>query len=128
MSLRPHAAITITPRSTDYPDLPIGHSDIWNIGPGHVIASHALPPVVRPQPVVLGLLGEAAVLGGVPGQLAHVAAGELPDLGRDAVLLHEGLLGEVELEGVVSGEGDVEAAGEIVRQGGAVVVEEERVV
>ena len=82
MSLRPHAAITITPRSTDYPDLPIGHSDIWNIGPGHVIARHALPPVVRPQPVVFGLLGEAAVLGGVPGQLAHVAAGQLPNLER----------------------------------------------
>ena len=73
-------------------------------------------------------MGEPAGDDGVPGELAHVAAGELPDLGRDAVLLHQGLLGEVELERVVSGEGDVEAPGEIVRQGGAVVVEKEGVV
>ena len=40
--------------------------------------------------------------------------GEFPDLSRDAVLLHQRLLGEVELERVVSGERDVEAPGEIV--------------
>ena len=44
---------------------------------------------------------------------------ELRDLGRDAVLLHHRLLGEVELQRVVSRKGDVEAPGEIVRQGGA---------
>ena len=42
--------------------------------------------------------------------------GEFPDLSCDAVLLHQRLLGEVELEGVVSGEGDVETSGEIVRE------------
>ena len=54
----------------------------------------------------------------VPGKLTQVAARELEDLRRDAVLLHQGLLerkasvyelqdfylGEVELEGVICGE------------------------
>ena len=61
----------------------------------------------------------------VPGKLTQVAARELEDLRRDAVLLHQGLLerkasvfklqdfylGEVELEGVICGEGHVEAPG-----------------
>ena len=64
----------------------------------------------------------------VPGQLAEVAAGELEDLRGDAVLLHEGLLGEVELEGVVGGERHVEPPGQVVRERRAVVVEEEGVV
>ena len=70
----------------------------------------------------------ASLLDRVPCKLAHVAAGQLPHLGGDAVLLHEGLLGEVELEGVVGGDGDVEAPGKVVRQGGAVVGQEEGVV
>ena len=70
----------------------------------------------------------ASLLDRVPCKLAHVAAGQLPHLGGDAVLLHEGLLGEVELEGVVGGDGDVEASGKVVRQGRAVVREEEGVV
>ena len=73
-------------------------------------------------------MGEPAGDDGVPGELAHVAAGELPDLGRDAVLLHQRLLGEVELERVVRGQRDVEAARQVVRQRGPVVVQEERVV
>ena len=73
-------------------------------------------------------MGEPAGDDGVSGELAHVAAGELPDLGRDAVLLHQRLLGEVELKGVVGGDGDVEASGKVVRQGGAVVGQEEGVV
>ena len=61
----------------------------------------------------------------VPGKLTQVAARELEDLRRDAVLFHQGLLegkaifcnwkvfylGEVELEGVICGEGHVEAPG-----------------
>ena len=90
--------------------------------------SHSLSLVVGSQPVLLHLVREPTGHHGVPGELAHVAAGELRDLGRDTVLLHHRLLGEVELQRVVSREGDVEAPGEIVRQGGAVVVEEERVV
>ena len=70
----------------------------------------------------------ASLLHRVSGKLAHITAGELPHLGGDAVLLHEGLLGEVELEGVVGGDGDVEASGEVVRQGRAVVRKEEGVV
>ena len=65
---------------------------------------------------------------GVSGKLAHITAGQLPHLGGNAVLLHEGLLGEVELEGVVGGDGDVEASGQVVGQGGPVVGQEERVV
>ena len=73
-------------------------------------------------------MGEPAGDDGVSGELAHVAAGELPDLGRDAVLLHQRLLGEVELQRVVRGQRDVEAARQVVRQRGPVVVQEERVV
>ena len=40
--------------------------------------------------------------------------GEFPDLSRDAVLLHQRLLGEVELERVIGRDGDVEAPGEVV--------------
>ena len=54
----------------------------------------------------------------VPGQLAHVAARHLPDLRGDGVFLHERLLGEVELQGVVGGEGDVQTAGEVLGKGG----------
>ena len=95
--------------------VPVCHPDVWHVGPRHVVAADSLPLVVGPQPVLLDLVREPAGHHGVPGQLAHVAAGEFPDLGRYAVLLHQRLLGEVELEGVVSGEGDVEAPGEIVR-------------
>ena len=63
---------------------------------------------------VVYLMREPASDDGVPGQLAHVAAGQLPDLGRDAVLLHQRFLGEVELERIVSGEGDIESSGEVV--------------
>ena len=64
----------------------------------------------------------------VPSQLTHITAREFPHLGGNAVLLHQRLLGEVELEGVVGGDGDVEASGKVVRQGGAVVGQEEGVV
>ena len=64
----------------------------------------------------------------VSSQLTHITAGQLPHLGGDAVLLHQGLLGEVELEGVVGRDGHVEASGEVVGQGRAVVREEERIV
>ena len=37
----------------------------------------------------------------VSGQFAHVTAGHFPDLCGDAVLLHQRLLGEVELKRVV---------------------------
>ena len=60
---------------------------------------------------------EAASDDRVPGQLAHVTAGQLPDLGRDAVFLHQGLLGEVELEGVVRGKRHFQAPGKEVRKG-----------
>ena len=65
----------------------------------------------------------------VPGELAQIAAGQLEDLGCDAVLLHQRLLnqrrqtsrhkillhlGEVELEGIVRGQGHIEAPGNII--------------
>ena len=50
------------------------------------------------------------------------------DLGGDAVLLHERLLGEVELERVIGGEADVQAARQVLGQRVARVVEEQRVV
>ena len=70
----------------------------------------------------------ASLQDGVPSKLAHITARQLPHLGGDAVLLHQRLLGEVELEGVVGGDGDVEASGQVVGQGGPVVGQEERVV
>ena len=50
------------------------------------------------------------------------------DLCGDAELLHQRLLGEVELERVVGGEADVEAARKVLGQRVTVVVEEQRVV
>ena len=50
------------------------------------------------------------------------------DLSSYGVLLHERLLGKVELEGVVRGERDVEAAHEVVIQRRAGVLQEQRVV
>ena len=64
----------------------------------------------------------------VPSKFAHITARQLPHLGGNAVLLHQRLLGEVELEGVVGGDGDVEASGQVVGQGGPVVRQEEGVV
>ena len=64
----------------------------------------------------------------VPGELAHVGLRELPDLRGDGVLLHEGLLGEVELQGVVWGQRDEQPPRQVLGQGVAVVVEEQGVV
>ena len=64
----------------------------------------------------------------VSGELAHVAGGEFPDLSGDAILFHERLFGEVELQRVVRGERDVEAARQIFGQRISVVVEEQRIV
>ena len=50
------------------------------------------------------------------------------DLSSYGVLLHERLLGEVELERVVRGQRDVEAAHEVVIQRRAGVLQEQRVV
>ena len=108
--------------------VPVGDPDVRDVGPGHVVAPDPFPLVVGTQPVLLDLVREAAGEDRVPGQLAHVAAGEFPDLGRDAVLLHQRLLGEVELERIVRGEGDVETSGKIIGQRGSVIVEEQRVV
>ena len=63
-------------------------------------------------------MGEPAGEDRVPGELAHVARGELPDLRGDGVLLHERLLREVELQRVVGREGNVQAAGEVLGQRG----------
>ena len=50
------------------------------------------------------------------------------DLGCHAVLLHERLTREVELQRVVRGDGEVHAAAEEVRERVARVVQEERVI
>ena len=65
----------------------------------------------------------------VPGELTQIAAGQLEDLGCDAVLFHQRLLNqrghisrhniilhlsEVELEGIVRGQGHIEAPGNII--------------
>ena len=71
---------------------------------------------------------ETALSHTVPRQLAHVGRAEFEDLGRDAVLLHEGFLRVVELEGVVSREGHVEPSAEVLGEGVLLVVEEEAVV
>ena len=64
------------------------------------------------------LVGEPAGEDRVPGELAHVARGELPDLRGDGVLLHERLLREVELQRVVRRQGHVQAAGQVLGQRG----------
>ena len=101
----------------DETDVPVWDPDVGDVGPGGVVASDPLPQVVGTEPAVLGIPGEAGLLHAVPGQLAHVAAGQLPDLGRDAVLLHQRFLGEVELERIVRGQGDVETSHQVVMQG-----------
>ena len=56
----------------------------------------------------------ASLQDGVPSKLAHITARQLPHLGGDAVLLHQRLLGKVELEWVIGRDGDVEAPGQVV--------------
>ena len=125
------------------PRPPVRHPDVGDVGPLDAVARHARPEVLGAEPVLLGGVREPGLEHGVARHLAQVAAagqelqeilshfsipGEFPDLSRDAVLLHEGLLGEVELERVIRGQRDVEAAGEVVRERGAGVVQEQRVV
>ena len=63
----------------------VGDPDVGHVGARGVVAGHALPLVVGPQPAVLGLAGEAALVHGVPRDLAHVAAGQLPHLPRTTI-------------------------------------------
>ena len=35
--------------------LPVGDPDVGHVGPGHIVAGHPLPGVVRAQPVLLHL-------------------------------------------------------------------------
>ena len=58
----------------------VGDPDVGHVGARRVVAGHALALVVGAQPAVLGLAGEAALVHGVPRDLAHVAAGQLPHL------------------------------------------------
>ena len=97
--------------------------------------------------MLLGVVRETRLEDGVTGDLTEVTAkwlwslyitaakirivrlpGEFPDLGSNAVLLHQRFLGEVELERVVSGERHVEPPGQIVRERGTGIVEEQTVV
>ncbi|RUS75732.1 hypothetical protein EGW08_016514, partial [Elysia chlorotica] len=70
------------------------------------------------------LVGEAALQNAVPGNLTHVAGGELPHLGRNAVLLHQRFLAKV----IVCRQRHVKATVEEIGQWVAVVVEKQRVV
>ncbi len=54
----------------------------------------------------------------VAGKLAEVGGAELPQLGRDGVLLDEGLLRVMELEGEVAGQRDGQSPPEEVREWG----------
>ena len=113
---------------------PVCHTDVGYIGSSYVVGGDTLSCVVWSQPVLkqnilfgffflsvphlFDLMAESAHEDRVPGELAQIAAGELEDLGCDAVLLHQRLLnqmrqiyfarvlhlGEVKLEGIVSGQ------------------------
>lgn len=103
---------------------PEGDPNVGDIGAGDVVPFDSVLVVVRPEPVLLGPVGEAAHDNAVPGQLAHVAGAQLPDLGGDTVLLHQRLLGEVELERVVGTQRHAQPAGQVLRQWVSMVVEE----
>lgn len=64
----------------------------------------------------------------VPGQLAHVARAQLPHLRCNAVLLHERLLCEVELQRIVRTQRHAQPARQVLGQRIAMVIEEQRVV
>ena len=89
---------------------PVGDPDVRHIGSGGVITSHTLPQMVWSQPTVLGVTREATLLHRVPGQLTHVTAGQFPHLSCNAVLLHQRLLGEVELERIIRGQRNIETS------------------
>ena len=88
--------------------IPVGHTDIRYVGSGYVVWGNTLGSVVWPEPMLkledflwfpsfvppnlFHIMAEATHEDGVPCKLTEVAAGELEDLGRDAVLLHQRLL------------------------------------
>ena len=94
----------------------VSDPDVRNIGPGDVISGDPILGEVRTKPVLLHLMRESAHQDRIPCQLAHVAAGHLPDLRSDAVLFHQRFLGEVELEGIIGRQGDVKTPRKILRQ------------
>ena len=61
-------------------------------------------------------VGETTDQHRIPGQLTHIAWGHFPDLGGNAVLLHQRFFGEVELERIISGEWDTKAPCQEVRE------------
>lgn len=66
---------------------------------------------------------EAGDEDGVTGEFAHIGEAEFPDLRGDAVLLHQRLLGKVELEGVVCGKADVQSSWQKINQGITMVLQ-----
>ena len=106
----------------------VAHSYVWHIRLVDVVAPRAVLLPILAEPDGLSLLGKATHHHTVPGQLTHVTRAQLPHLGRYAVLLHQGLSREVELQRVISGQGHDEASGVELRQRVLVVVQEEGIV
>lgn len=95
---------------------PEGDPDVRYVWPGDVVAFDAVLVVVGAEPVLLGPVREPAHDDAVTGQFAHVARAQLPHLGGDAVLFHQGLLGEVELKWVVGTQRHAQPAGKVLWQ------------
>lgn len=64
----------------------------------------------------------------VPSQLAHVARAQLPDLRRNAVLLHQRFLGEVELQRIVRTQRYAKSTCQIFGQRISMVIQKQRIV
>ena len=102
--------------------------EVGHVGFHDVVARGAAIPEVVAHPVLLEGPGEPGDEAAVARNLAEVARREAPDLRGNAVLLYQGLLREVDLQGVVCGERDLQALAEEIGEGVLAVVQEERVV
>ena len=54
--------------------VPVGHSDVGDVGPLDVIARHPRLLVVRTEPVLLGVVRKPGLEDGVPGDLTEITA------------------------------------------------------
>jgi len=81
--------------------MPVSHSYVGHVSARYVVTGNAATCVTRSKPVLLDLIGKSRHYDGITSKLAHIASGHFPDLGGDAVLFHEGFLGEMKLQRVV---------------------------
>mmetsp|Transcript_25897 Transcript_25897/g.84931 ORF Transcript_25897/g.84931 Transcript_25897/m.84931 type:complete len:478 (-) Transcript_25897:1117-2550(-) len=125
---RHHAASDEEVALLDEEGVPEVDAQVGQVGLLDVVALGAAEAVVAADPRRLDARLEGGLQHRVARDLGEVARGEAPHLPRDAVLLHERLLGVVEHERVVRRERDVEPAREELLERVLGEAEEERVV